>query len=133
LGVGAAKAAITADKTATSGKLTLTASATATGVGTTTGDCASYVYVAEKGTCIKKQALKLTGLTAGTTLTIVAYMNSNPDGRTLEVTVGSSGTTETKEMTTKGGTETYTKALTSTDDVYIGASNEIYIQTIKVE
>ena len=133
LGVGTDKAAITADKTATSGKLTLTASATATGVGTTTGDCASYVYVAEKGTCIKKQALKLTGLTAGTTLTITAYQNSTTD-RNLEVTVGSSGTTETLAMgTEQKAVKTYTKALTSTDDVYIGASNEIYIQTIKVE
>ena len=124
---------LSADITKTSGSLTLTLSANATGVGTTTGKCEAWKYAANKGTCIKKQAMKLTGLTAGTTLTIVAYQNSTTD-RNLEVTVGTSGTTETTAMgTTSGATKTYTKALTSTDDVYIGASNEIYIQKITVE
>ena len=131
LGVGTTKGSIAANKTVTSGSLTLTASASATGVGTTTGDCGSYVYVAEKGTCIKKQALKLTGL-AGGTLKIVAYMGST-SARNLEVTVGTTGATETLDMgTTSGVTKTYTKTLSGSDDVYIGASNEIYIQSITV-
>ena len=126
------KAALEANKTLTSGGLTLTLSAVATGVGTTTGNCTSWCYVSEKGILIKKQAMKLEGLTSGTTLTIVAYQNSTTD-RNLEVTIGSTGTTEETAMGTTKGTKTYTKALISDDDIYIGASNEIYIQSITVE
>ena len=126
------KAALEANKTLTSGGLTLTLSAAATGVGTTTGNCTSWCYVSEKGILIKKQAMKLEGLTSGTTLTIVAYQNSTTD-RNLEVTIGSTGTTEETAMGTTKGTKTYTKALISDDDIYIGASNEIYIQSITVE
>ena len=81
---------------------------------------------------IKKDALKVGSLDAGDyELTIKAYQNSTSD-RNLEVTIGASGTTETKAAGIEKADFEYTKKFTASaaTDIYIGASNELYIKEI---
>ena len=92
----------------------------------------SYKIDNEKGLMIKNDALKVGSLAAGDyELTVKAYQNSKTD-RNLEVTIGASGTTETKAAGTTQGDFEYTKKFTASaaTDIYIGASNEIYIKEI---
>ena len=84
------------------------------------------------GLMIKQDALKVGSLAAGDyELTVKAYLNST-SGRNLEVTIGASGITETKASGTTKGDFDYTKKFTASaaTDIYIGASNELYIKEI---
>ena len=148
------KAAITNDITVSgaNGSLELTASAAGTGVGTSKmGKTASqYQYVKDKGLLIKKDALKVAGVKGSVKLTVEWYCNSDESSkqeserRMLEVTVGADGTTKTQAVNTvesnSGKTQGKMNDFTldvdgGTDgvDIYIGSSNEVYIQKIIVE
>lgn len=91
------------------------------------------------GLLIKKDALKIAGVKGKVTLTINWYMASakSAGDRNLEVTVGSDGTpVETPCTASKGDQPAYTVSFDGGDDgkdVFIGASNEILIKSIKIE
>ena len=88
-----------------------------------------------KGLMIKKDALKFT-LPAGTYNVVVNFYQNSTGERNLEVTFGDSGTTETKAAgTTKGDVSYEKESVTAESDmnVYIGASNELYIKSIVIK
>ncbi len=93
----------------------------------------------DAGLLIKKDALKIAGVKGKVTLTINWYMASAKSAgeRNLEVTVGSDGTpVETGCTASKGDQPAYTVSFDGGDDgkdVFIGASNEILIKSIKIE
>ena len=93
----------------------------------------------DAGLLIKKDALKIAGVKGKVTLTINWYMASakSAGDRKLEVTVGSDGTpVETGCTASKGDQPAYTVSFDGGDDgkdVFIGASNEILIKSIKIE
>lgn len=93
----------------------------------------------DAGLLIKNDALKIAGVKGKVTLTINWYMASaKPAGeRNLEVTVGSDGTPEETGCTaSKGDQPAYTVSFDGGEDgkdVFIGASNEILIKSIKIE
>ena len=134
-----------------SGNLQLTASATGTGVGTTKMSTtpSSYQYVANKGLLIKKDALKIAGVKGSVKLTIEWYCNSDEaskqesERRVLEVTVGADGETKTQAVNmvgttgkTQGKMDDFALDVAGGEngvDIYIGASNELYIQKITIE
>ncbi len=114
----------------TNAVLNLTISAAGTDVGTTQGT-PGYKYTSSMGLCIKRDCLKIAGITGNVTLTIQGRNNGGSE-RNLEVTVGSSGTTDTKELAASTDF-TYTKTFTGDDTtVYIGSSNELYIGSISI-
>ena len=88
-----------------------------------------------KGLMIKKDALKFT-LPAGTYNVVVNFYQNSTSDRNLEVTFGDSGTTETKAAGTAKGDVSYEKELVTAEsdmNVYIGASNELYIKSIVIK
>ncbi len=141
LGIGSAKIQ-TNDKinfSATSGDLTLTVAPTE--VGTSVGTLAVQ-YVEGKGTLIKRDAMKLGKIKGSVKMTIKWYMNSKKSAgdRNLEVTVGATGTTVSVPTTdtTSAAADMADYVLdieggTDGVDVYIGASNELYIKAITIE
>ena len=114
----------------TNAVLNLTLSAAGTDIGTTQGT-PGYKYNSSNGLCIKRDCLKIDGITGDVTLTITG-VNGGTSSRNLEVTVGSSGTTDTKALDASTSF-TYTKTFTGDDTtVYIGSSNELYIGSISI-
>jgi len=93
----------------------------------------------DAGLLIKKDALKIAGVKGKVKLTISWYMASAKSAgeRNLEVTVGSDGTPEETGCTaSKGDQPDYTVSFDGGEDgkdVFIGASNEILIKSIKIE
>lgn len=148
------KGTISADITVSgaNGSLELTASAAGTGIGTSKmgKTASSYQYIKDKGLLIKKDALKVAGVKGSVKLTVEWYCNSDESSkevterRMLEVTVGANGATKTQAVNTiesnsgktQGKMDDFTLDVdggTDGVDIYIGSSNEVYIQKIIVE
>ncbi|MBQ6056240.1 MAG: hypothetical protein IJJ70_06635 [Treponema sp.] len=109
--------------------LTLTSAGTDAG---TTQNTPKYKYDSSKGLCIKYDALKITGITGNVTLTIQGRNNGGSE-RNLEVTLSDDTTTVYTTALTSSSDFTYTKDFTGDDTtLYIGASNETFINTITI-
>lgn len=122
-----------------SGVLGVTLSAGGTKVGVTKGET-NFQYKAAQGLLIKRDALKITGVKGKVKLTVGHYLSSAKaeNNRRLEVTIGDSGTTvEIPNPTTTGSSRLPDYVVTfdagEGTNIYIGASNELYIQDIKIE
>lgn len=135
------KSTITSDITTmgTSGVLGVTLSAGGTKVGASKG-ITNFQYRAAQGLLIKRDALKITGVKGKVKLTVGHYLSSkkSEDDRRLEVTIGDSGTTvEIPNPETTSGSRLPDYVVTfdagEGTNIYIGASNELYIQDIKIE
>ena|GEM_PF-3916090 len=113
--------------------LALTIAAAGTGVGTTkTGTTANnYKYDSSKGLMIKKDALKISGITGDVKLTI-SGQNSGGSDRNLEVTVGATGTVDEYAVSQKSSFEYTATISASNSTIYIGASNELFIKSITI-
>lgn len=126
------------EMTGDNGTLKLLFSKDGTGVGKTKGSGVTYKSHA-LGTVIKRDALKISGIKGAVTLTIKYGVTSakTSSDRNLEVTVGDDGdTVETAiPLNTKDATE-YTVDVdggTEGVNVYIGTSNEIYLESITIK
>ena len=110
-----------------------------TGTDTTEPKALGFKAKSDAGLLIKKDALKIAGVKGKVKLTISWYMASAKSARerNLEVTVGSDGTPEETGCTaSKGDQPDYTVSFDGGEDgkdVFIGASNEILIKSIKIE
>ena len=119
-----------------SGNLNLTF-CTSSGVGKTKGG--AFFKKHDLGTIIKKDALKIAGVKGSVKLTIKWGVTSlkNSSDRNLEVTVGATGTTT--EIPIATGTKAQDDYVLDVEggtdgvDIYIGASNELFIDTITIE
>ncbi len=115
-----------------SGNLELTLSAEGTDVGNSKSGNPAFAYKANDGLKIKRDALKISGVSGKVRLEI-EFKNTGGSSRDLEVTVGADGTTETYNTAAKD-TYTYSKEIDADNtDIYIGASNELAVRTIKIE
>ncbi len=95
----------------------------------------SYKADSTKGLLIKKDALKFT-LPAGTFNIVINFYQNSTSARNLEVTYGDAGTTEEFAAGTVKGDVVYEKetiTLTDATNIYIGASNELYIKSIVIK
>lgn len=105
------------------------------------GNSISWKADSSKGLLLKRDGLKIEGVKGSVTLTVKWYMNSkkSANDRYLEVTVGDN------ECIRTGTSDTSTAAADMDDfvlnidggvdgvDIYIGASNEIYIKAIEIK
>ena len=110
--------------------LTLTLTKAGTGKGKTKSS-PKYKYRAEDGLCIKGAALKIENVPAGARLTI-EWSTLGSSSRNLEVTVGADNTVETA-INDSGDQADYVTTIGSSQTVYIGASNELYIRRITID
>ena len=97
----------------------------------------SYKAHSESGLLIKKDALKIAGVKGSVKLTVNWLLASakSANDRYLEVTVGDGETVRTGCSTEKDQ-DPYVVNIDAGEngkDVYIGASNEVYIKSIKIE
>lgn len=95
----------------------------------------AYKADSSKGLLIKKDALKFT-LSAGTYNIVINFYQNSTSARNLEVTYGDAGATESFAAGTSKGDVVYEKELITFDsdtNVYIGASNELYIKSIVIK
>ncbi|WP_149555037.1 hypothetical protein [Treponema pectinovorum] len=124
--------------------LNLTLSKNGTGIGATKAsdpNFTTFFYDSKKGLLIKRDALKIADVKGKVKLTVGWFMNSKkPAGdRKLEVTIGDTGTTEeTQTVDTTSKAAKMPDYVVTVDaqngtNIYIGASNEVYIQSIKIE
>ena len=136
---------------ATEDGLTLTLLKTGTGVGNTqisSGRNApySYKYGTGSGLRFKNDSIKIADVKGKVKLTIEwsSMQNKEAGNRNLEVTVGDSGTTVKTPTAATGAAESgqesvamplYTQTINagSGKTIYIGASNNLYVKTIKIE
>lgn len=90
----------------------------------------------DKGLYVKRDVMKIPSVKGKAKLTIKWYLNSTSN-RNLEVTIGTDGTTvATAAGTTKGACPDYVVNFdggTEGKDVFIGASNDLYIQSIELK
>ncbi len=132
-GIGTSAAAIASDAVVAGSKailnLTLTSSGTKIGASKNTP---SYKYDSSKGLCIKYDALKITGVTGNVLLTLKGR-NNGGSARNLEVTLSDSSSVVDTYALASSTDFTYTKSFTANNTtIYIGASNETFINTITI-
>jgi len=92
----------------------------------------------DKGLIIKRDGIKISGVKGSVKLKITFGITSKKDenNRFLEVTVGSGETVKTSNPVQSTDPTTYSVDVeggTEGVDVYIGASNELYLQSITIE
>ena len=92
----------------------------------------------DKGLIIKRDGIKISGVKGSVKLKITFGITSSKDenNRFLEVTVGSGETVKTSNPAKSTDPTTYSVDVeggTEGVDVYIGASNELYLQSITIE
>jgi hypothetical protein len=95
----------------------------------------AYKADSTKGLMIKKDALKF-ALPAGTYNIVINFYQNSTSARNLEVTYGDAGATESFAAgTTKQDVKYEKETITFDSDtnVYIGASNELYIKSIVIK
>lgn len=104
-----------------------------TKVGTTQGT-PTFNYADAKGIMVKRDGLYVPTSKLGKTVkvTVTAYMNST-SARNLELTAGRTGTTVTTAAPlTQGAMTPVDITVPAGEDLYIGASNELYISSIVI-